>query len=275
MTAPQTKRSGVGFRYAVVFALDANGYPAAVDTTAYEGVSVVGPKALTITDPEPRDIVHVGADGVIQRDILPPDTPVSGELRAAAIDDTLDAALGDDLSYTIGEMKLFPVGSNNRGDEDQVGLLAFRQALDTDEDGGAYGKRYWEGRVFPKCYIIAREGGFEATPEERAYSVRPLKVSKHLWGTALASGTEGCTLFQGERLVGEFKPKVVAFQGDGSQVTFVLPTGYPAQSTDKIEWFNASSSYLFTTGYTARTTDVVFSSAPVTGNIIVALYEYA
>jgi hypothetical protein len=259
----------------VIFALDANGYPAAPDTTAYEGVVVVGPKALTITDPESRDIVHAGGDGVLQRDILPPDTPISGELRAATINDTLDALLGDDLGYTVGEMKLFPIGSDNRGEEDQVAIVAFRQAIDDDVDGGQYGKRYWEGRIFPKCYVLAREGGFEGTPEERAYNVRPLYVTKHLWGTALAAGTEGCSLFQGERIVSEYKPKVVAFKGDGSQVTFVLPTGYPAQSTDKIEWFNASSGYQFTAGYTARTTDVVFSSAPASGNIIVALYEYA
>lgn len=272
MTAPQVIRSGVGFRHAIVFALDASGYPNATATTAYEGVQISGAKALTINDPEPRQITHYGDDYVFALDTLPPTEPISGEMRVGKINDTIDALLGDDLSFTEGEAKFMLIGSNNRGDEDQVGMLAFRQAVDTDPDSSNYGKRYWEGRIFPQAYIISREGGFEDTPEERAYTVRPLYVQAHLWGTAFAVGTEGATRAQGVRLVTEYKPKVVAFQGDGSQVTFVLPTSYPAQATGKMVVWDAGTKQ--TTGFTVRTTDIVFSSAPTDGNIVVAFYEY-
>ncbi|MFH1555137.1 MAG: hypothetical protein ABII76_09780 [Pseudomonadota bacterium] len=257
----------------MVFALDSSGYPAATATTAYEGVQISGAKALTITDPEPRQIVHIGDDYVFQVDQLPPTEPISGEIRTGKINDTLDAIIGDDKSFTEGEAKLFGFGSNNRGDENQVALLGFRQALDTNQDGSTFGKRVWDARIFPKALVISREGGFEDAPEDRAYSIRPQFVQNHLWQTAFSATTEGFTRAQGLRMVTEYKPKIIAFKADGSEVTFVLPTAYPAQAAAKVViWDNGTKQ---TTGYTATTTHVVFSSAPTSTDILVCLYEHA
>jgi len=272
MTAPGVVRSGVGFRHVVVIPLNADGYPNATDTTPYEGTQISGAQALTIDDPEPRDIVHFGDDRVFQRDVLPPTTPISGELRVRKISDTVDAALGDDASFTVGEAKMFGIGSDNKGDENQVAILAYRQALNSDTSSGDYGKRYWEARLFPRAYVIGRESGFEDSPEEKAYAVRPLFVKEHLWGEAFATGTEGFEQAQGIRIVSEYKPKVVGFLGDGSQVTFVLPTSYPAQATGKMLMWNNGVEQ--TAGYTFRITDIVFSSAPSDGDDIVLFYEY-
>ena len=272
MTAPGVVRSGVGFRHVVVIPLNADGYPAATGTTAFEGTQISGARALTIDDPEPRDIVHFGDDRVFQRDVLPPTTPISGEMRVGKISDTVDALLGDDKSFTVGEMKMFGIGSNNKGDENQVAILAYRQAMNSDASSGDYGKRYWEARLFPRAYVIARESGFEDSPEEKAYAVRPLFVKEHLWGEAFADGTEGFEQAQGVRIVSEYKPKVVAFLGNGTEVTFVLPTAYPAQSTGKMLMWNLGVEQ--TQGYTFRTTDIVFSSAPADRDDIVLIYEY-
>lgn len=273
MTAPGTYRSGAGFRHVRIFELDSSGYPAATSATVYEGYRIEGAKALTLDDPEPRDIVHVGDDRVIQRDILPPDTPISGELVVAKIQDTIDALLSDDLSKTIGEAKFFGIGTGNRGEENQVAVLAYRQTLNTEAGSSTFGKRLWEGRLFPRCYVVARETGFADTPEEKPYSFRPLIVAAHLWGESFTTISEGFTQAQGLRLVSEYKPKVVAFQGISTQLTFTMPTGEPPASAEKIEVWDAG--VLQTAGQvTASTTILVFAASVTDGNIIVAFYEY-
>jgi len=40
MTAPNTRRTSVGFRHCQVLLITSTGYPAATGTTAYEGVQV-------------------------------------------------------------------------------------------------------------------------------------------------------------------------------------------------------------------------------------------
>ena len=137
MAAPSKVRSGVGFRQAQLFSLNSAGYPNATSTAIYEGVQLTGAKTLTIEDPEPRDIIHLGDDRVFQRDILPPDTPVSGELSTGKINDDIEALARADLAFVVGEANFFGVGTGNRGEEYQVGVLAYRQTLDTDPSSGS------------------------------------------------------------------------------------------------------------------------------------------
>lgn len=273
MAAPGTIRSGAGFRHCQVILLDSNGYPAAVDTTVFEGITLSGARALSIEDPEPRDIVHVGDDRVFQRDVLPPDTPISGEIRSGKVNDALDDVITDDISVTIGEAVLFGFGSDNRGEENQVCILAYRQTLDVDPSSAGFGRRRWEGRLFPKVYIIPRESGFEDTPEERAYTFRPLFVTSYPWGESFAVGTEGFTQAQGFRIISEYKPKIVAWKIEGiGDTTLDFSSGYPAQAAGKITVWVAGVEQ--TTGFTARTTNIEFSSAPATDALVVAFYEY-
>jgi len=271
MAAPSAVRSGVGFRNVRVFALDADGYPAATDTSAYEGIAITGSKALTIEDPEPQQIIHRGDDRIFALDVLPPTDPISGELRVGKISDTVDAALSDDAAFTVGEANFFGIGTDSRGDEDQVALLAYRQAVDTDPNSANFGARRWEFRLFPKCFVIRREGGFEDTPEDRAYTVRPQFVRSHLWGVDFDAATEGFEQAQGLRGVSEFKPKIVAFLGDTSATTFTFPSGATAQATGKIvSWIDG----VLTTADTLGTDSIGFAVAPDTDAVIVVFYEH-
>lgn len=272
MTNPSVERQGAGFRHVVVMKLNAAGYPDATSTSAYEGLQLTGAKALTLTDPEPRDVTHFGDDRVLQRDILPPTEPLSGEIRGGIVNDTLDATLSDDLAFTLGEVELYGMGTDNRGEEDQVSILAYRQSLNADLDSANLGERSWMSMLFPRAYLVVRESGFEDTPEERAYSMRPLFTKKHVWGTSFANATEGFLQAQGVRMVSQYKPKVVAFRSDGTQVTYVLPTAFPAQAVAKVTIWDAGVQQ--TEEFTMRTTDVVFSNSPTSSNIVVMLYEY-
>lgn len=272
MTAPNTIRSGVGFRHVQLLALGSDDHPAATDTSAYEGVTVSGARSLTLNDPEPQQIVHQGDDRPFALDVLPPTEPVSGELLTSKIDDVVEALLSDDASFTIGEAKLFPFGSDNRGDENQVAVLCYRQTLDTDPDSSNFGSRRWEFRLFPKCFVIAREGGLTADPEQKAYTIRPQFVKNHLWGTALSTSTEGAEQAQGFRGISEFKPKIVSFIADNSETEFALPTGYPAQSSDKIAVF--VNGVLQTADITKATNSVQFTTAPTTDANVDIFYEH-
>lgn len=272
MAAPGVVRSGVGFRYVQLLRLGADAHPLATSTAAHAGVQISGARALTINDPEPQQIVHRGDDRIFALDVLPPTEPISGELTVGKISDTVDEFLSPDASFAIGETYMFPIGSDSRGDEYQMAILCYRQTLDTEPGSATYGSRRWEFRLFPKCYVIPREGGLTGDPEERVYTVRPQYVAKHLWGTDLDASTEGCDLAQGFRGVAQYKPRLVSFLGDNSRVTFTFETTFPAQATGKIAiWVN---NVLISANVTKSTDDLVWQTAPTTDANIDVFYEH-
>jgi hypothetical protein len=273
MTAPSGKRSGAGFRHCQILALNSDGYPNASSTAAYEGINVSGARVLELNDPEPRQIVYRGDDRVFGLDSLPADQPMTGQLTAGKVNDEVGAAVSDAESFTVGQMKMIAFGHDKRGDEPDVAIVAYRQARDYDPSSANYGKRVWEMRLLPKVQVVEMEAGFGDDPDERQYSLYPQFVTKHLWGESLAEGTEGVTQAQGFRGVTEYKPKFVAWKGDGATTEFSFPTGSPAVNTDKITvWVDGTEQ---TSGLTEATDGLTFTTTetPTTGAIVVAAYE--
>lgn len=272
MAAPNTIRSGVGFRHVQVLALGTDNHPAATDTSVYVGVQLSGARSLTINDPEPQQIVHVGDDRPFALDVLPPTEPITGELIAGKINDVLEALLTSDASFEVGEAKMFPVGSDNRGSENLMGVLCYRQTLDTDPDSSDFGSRRWEFRLFPKCFVIAREGGLTPDPEEKTYTIRPQFVKAHIWGTSLSTSTEGTLQVQGFRGISQYKPRLASFLGDNAETDFSFESTYPAITTDKIAiWVDG---VLTTENITKATTGVQWTTAPTTDANIDIFYEH-
>ena len=270
MTAPAVIRSGVGFRHCQVLAIAADGYPAASDTNAYAGVEVEGPNTLVITDPEPRRITHAGGDRVFQQDVLPPLEAMSGTITTAKTNDTLDAVLADEISYAIGEAMLFGVGTDKRGDENQVIVLAYKQTLDTS-GGSDDGARRWDFRLFPKADMVSLASGFDENPESRQYGVYPQFATEHPWGVDFSPSVEGFDRAQMLRGISVFKPKIVAFEGDGSEVTFVFPTGFPAADVSKIVVWQEGA--LVTPDAYTVTNLEISTATPADGTNIVVFYE--
>lgn len=270
MATPSPISSGVGFRHAQVLLLDANGNIQATSTnTAYTGITIQGAKSLTINDPESRQIVHTGDDNVFALDSLPSQEPMSGELRSGKQSDTLDAALTGVNAATVGESSLFPLGTNQRGNENQVAIIAYRQALDTDDASVTYGKRLWQIRLFPKCQLLPRESGFDENPEDRSYTIRPQFVTSYPWGIALQDSVEGATRAQGFRGVAEFKPKIAAYQTNNTVTQFTLPVA--AQSVNKIKVYQVTTQGTgsVSTPTTSTTSTISYTTAPTTGTLIV------
>ena len=274
MTAPSVIASGVGFRNLRVFALTEAGYIAGVGATAYEGLFVSGVKTLEITDPEPRLITHVGDDSPFALDVLPPLEAVTGAVTVAKQNDTLDAALTGMLSFTVGEAKMFGVGTEKRGFEVAVGALAYRQTEDTDPTSSNFGRRNWQFKVLPSAIFLPMESGYADAPEERRYVIRPGFTTKHIWGTAYAVGTEGFTRAQVIRGISQYKPKLVAYLGDGAEDVFLFPTDAQAAATGKIAvWENGVPR---TANITKAVTGLTFTAPlPGAGVNITVLYETA
>lgn len=273
MSAPTGIRSGVGFRNAVIFPLTTTGLPepGAASATAYEGILVSGAKVLTINEPEPRRITHIGDDTVLTLDFLPPTEAATAELHTGKTNDPLDAAVSGVKAFTVGEMSMLGVATDQRGYEPQVGLIGYRQAQDTDPASATYGLRAWDFRIMPKAWLYTRDNGYNDQPEDRVYSVTPAYCSAHLWGTAFSAGTEGMLRSQMLRGVSFGKPKMVAWKTDGTITAFNLPTAHPATATTKMTvWLDGA---LVSAGITKTVSAVTYAVAPATGKVLVCFYE--
>lgn len=269
MSAPSKTSVGVGFRNATLFALDANGYPAAAPGgLAYEGIRATGAKVLTINDPAYRVISHTGDDRVLQIDQLPATEGASAELHLGRHNDDLEAAISGLKAFVVGEMNMLGAGVTDRsGFEPTVGLMGYSQAQD---EGG---NRVWSVRIFPKCTIAKHVTGFSDSPEDLTYNVVPALCTRHLWGVAFNLATEGATQLQVVRATSQYQPKLVAFLGDAAQLIFLFPAAAQAAATGKIAVFK--NGVAVTSGITKATTGVTFAVAPAALDNISVLYETA
>lgn len=259
----------IGFRAGYVFELNASGSPAAVDTTAYEGIALQGPKGLALNLPEPRRIPHAGEDRLIAVDQLPSQEPIVGEIATAALHFEMDALVSNVTQFTVAEAKMIARGTDQQGNEPIVALLAFQQVL-----GKISGARRWHFHMIPSTRAIPLIPGFSDNTDPMRYSIAPNPSTKHLWETALSLSTEGAT--SGAILSGytEFKPKVVSFLGDGTEDNFLFPLDAQAVTpASKIAvWVDGA---LQSSGVTYDSTGITFSVAPASNKRIVVFYEHA
>ena len=267
MSATSGKQLSVGLRYAVAFALNSNGTPAASSTSVYEGVQFEGAKAYELTFPESRRITHVGDDRVQAVDYLPPTESVAGKLQTAKNNFTLDALLtGVDVA-TIGEAKIVARATDQQGFEPQFGLLLYQQSLDA-----ASRLRRWRFHILPIAKAIPQSSGMGDQAAVFDYQIAPTPTNYHLWGTALALNTEGATEAVVIEGMSEGKPNIVAWLGNGTEDEFLFPTSKPAIDVAKVAvWKNGT---LVSSGLTVATTGITFTVAPSNNDRIVAFYEW-
>ncbi|GIL24614.1 MAG: hypothetical protein BroJett042_31270 [Bacteroidota bacterium] len=223
MTAGPEITSAAGLRRVQVFALDANGYPDGDQSGAngYEGRSVRGIQSMSLTIPPMRRIVHRGQDRVIAQDYLPPEEAASGEFRAAAQDLGFDAMLTNTLLDEVAEVTLGGLATDQQGNEIDVCLVVYRQALDTTP--GAQQLRRWQHYIFPIARMVPRPGGADqGGADENIYDLIPAVASKTPWGTAFTLVDNGFTETQVLRGSGEYPAMIERFDASGSPDTFNL-----------------------------------------------------
>jgi hypothetical protein len=301
MTAPTGTRSTAGFRNFNIFELTAAGLPlgsqvlepfttyavsgstisgSSVSVTAatavtgpipYYGAVVSGGQVLTINDPAPRVIPHLGDDGVINLQVLPPQESLTGELTVDKTSDTIDSVVSNVNKFTLGEMKLMGQSTSKRGFENQVGALAYSASQEADITSPVFGNPQWDFRVMPKVILFTRDTGYQQQANTRMYTVTPQYVTSHLWGPQFTCATEGFTRAQLIRGVSEYKPAICSFLADGSTQSFPFDAAKPAQSTAKITvWVDG---VITTAGFTKTVYGIIFATAPTSAKVITVLYE--
>lgn len=303
MSAPSKVRSTAGFRSLVLFELNSAGYPigsltlqsstpytvsgsaisgstvavpvgtAVSGSVGYYGIKHSGAKVLTINDPVPRVLPHIGDDKVLSLQILPSLEPANGELRIDKTNDIIDAIAGNVKQFQVGEANLLGGITDQRGFENTVGAIAYSFAQDTDPESTAFGATVWDFRIFPKATVFQRDTGYGQEVNERMYSFTPMYVRAHLWGAAFSIATEGFTQAQIIRGVSQYKPMFVSFLGDGAAVGFPFDSAVPAASADKIAvWKNG---VLLSSGISKSVRGVSFAVAPSANDVISVFYETA
>jgi hypothetical protein len=266
MTEATGKNYPVGMRHAIIFALNSNGSPAATLTTAYEGVQIVGSKAFNLNIPDPRKFTHVGDDGPIQSDYLPPTEAASAEISASQDNNAVYALATGTTEVTIAESKVVGIGTSKQGSEPQVAALCYQQSLD---ENGARNYRWY---LIPKATLYPKPAGMGENPIDTTYTVNMAVVTKYPWEKAFTANTEGFIRSQVLKGQSVYKPKIVAWLATTGQTEFVLPTSYPAQATGKMALFVDGVEQ--TENTTAGTTQIQFTTAPGNAKRVVAFYEH-
>lgn len=269
MAATSGRLYPVGARYVNLYQFGADGYLAATDENAYEGRQIVGMQAFNVTLPEYRRISHQGDDRVLQVDFLPPTEQATAELNVAEEDLANLAIMTSTLVRTLGEAKLLGLATDQQGNEPDLGLLMFQQAVSET------GSRVWRSFIIPKARLSPRPSGFNENASTHNIQIAMNVASSHLWGETFVAGTDGYEESQLVMMHTQYKPHLVGFVGDATETVFSFPASKPAVSTGKIHgvWVDGVKQTI-TTHYTVTTTAVTFLSAPASGANVAVLYEY-
>lgn len=268
--------AGAGFRHVQIMLLDTAGLlapPAVAGATPESGYQLSGAKALTLNIPEPEKIIHYGDDRVFAVDVLPPKDAVSGELRTGKTNLTVDAVLSNVNVVTLGDIRMLGRGSNQQGTEPQVCILAYRQALDADEDEDTFGIRRWLFVLMPAARVIAKGGTMEESgADENGYMVYPTMVKQYPWAHDFSVADEGFTESPIIWGITIGRPMLCTWKADGVEDEFTLPA--TARGITNVHVYDLATGAA-PAGITISTTKVTFAVAPTDGNTYACIYEQA
>jgi len=277
MTVASGNNYFVGARKGYVMALTPAGYPAAVagGATAYEGIELTAIKGFDVATPDARRISHNGNDRVAAVDFLPSLEPVTGEIRIAPSMQTLNAALTNVTSFTVGNIKMMPWQTEDQGTELDVSLHIWQQALDRDTKLRAY-----RSLLIPRARAIPVLAGMNDNPGEVRYQIIASPSTKEIWGTSLTTVLEGATEAAVIEMMSVSRPKIVTWLADAAQVAFDCPVGFPPSTVTGVEsacWVDGTL-LVYGSGagkYEWTDTDTItLGTAPGIGKNVCLWYEY-
>lgn len=271
MTAGAEITSAAGLRRVQIYALDTAGYPDGDQSGAngYAGRLLRGVQSMSLTIPQMQRIQHRGQDRVIAQDYLPPTEAASGEFRAAAQDLGLDALLTNTLLDEIAEVTLGGLGTDRQGQEIDICIIAYRQALNTTP--GAQQLRQWQHYIFPVARLVPRAGGAEqGGADENVYDLIPTVASKAPWGAAFTLNDNGFTETQLLRATAEYPLMMERFDGDGTLTTFNLEWT-PINVAKTAAFVNGTAATVSSVNANAKT--VTLQTAPTSGAKVVIIYQ--
>lgn len=266
--------AGAGFRHARYWLLDINGYPDGTQSGSdgYSGRRIEGAKAYQANMPDPQTVRHTGDDRVLAQDTLPPTELETGSLTSAKTNFTADAELMSQLVRTLGDIQIHADGTDEAGNEPQVCLQLWRQALDLEEGSSTFGKaRQWITYLYPSVRVVPKGAGMsEGAVDENSYSIVPTKVTAYPWGVAFTEVSEGFTEATKVKMITDFPLMIERFDAPGVVTTFLLD--FTPISTVKTHAFVNGAEVTVSSVSIANKT-VTLQSAPSASDVVVVLYE--
>ena len=298
-----------GFRSITVYNVDASGYPASASGSTVEAVTVYavtggsvintgssvtlpagtlisgsnpyygawysGARTFEITDPEPRIIPHPGDDSVFSVQVLPPLEVMKGSLSVEKTNDVIDKMSTGQNYVQIGGATFFGTGTNKRGYENQLMVLAFASGQDADPNASTFGKQTWDSRLLPLANLFMLEPGYNENAQERKYALTPIFNTKYPWGVTYSNSVEGFVRAQMLRGTTAGRPAIVRWTGDNSTTAFPFRTDAPAISSGSgVDIVTKNGTVISGSNVTASAGGIVFAVAPAAADVIMALYEY-
>lgn len=218
--------SGVGVRLMEVFPLDtADGLPSCNTSSAtpVTGTLIEGIKSFTYTDPDVQRVTHYGDDNPFAADALPPAEVGKMAFTTAKSNLKVDAMLEGTKVASIDGLQMRAANSNKRGQEPQVLINVFRQALDTDKTSATFGKlRQWHGALVPSVRVSPKSQSMEQGATDKSYDGTPTPVAVTPWNQAFDETTWGAT--QGEYIeyTADYNPRMNVWRGNGTLTAFNL-----------------------------------------------------
>lgn len=271
MAAPTKKIFSVGANSARIYELNSSGYLNGTSaTTPYDGVLLGGFTTLTLTYPDPTQVVHPGNNTVLQRDQLPSTDTSTGTLTVSRQDDDTIAIINNTKVVTVGESNVIGWGTNQEGNEPTLTLVAYNQAKDNS------GNRVWHTYVMPRVILSAKPQSMQREQSDLTYTLTPMRTSKNIGGVALSASTDGFTLTEVFDFQSNNRLHFAAFLGNNSATAFSFAAGLQAaNTTGTAVWVNGVLKTGGGTDYTAATDKITFGSAPASNAVIIVMYELA
>ena len=223
MAATTKVTSGAGLRRVQVYLLDSSGHPSDDESgiAGYDGVEISGANAHEYTVPEFQRIVHIAKDRRAAQDILPPTDAMSYTVTSSKQDLDVDSILSGTSVATLGEAQMGGLSTSKMGDEPDVAVLVYRQALDTAV--GATNLRRWQLDMYPTGFLTPRGGGGAAGEgETQNYNGYPGVAAKSPWGIAFTEATNGFLSAEMLRIHSEYPLMIERFTCPAGSQTYTL-----------------------------------------------------
>lgn len=268
--------SGVGARLAEVFNLDSDGLPSVNSSSAtpVTGTLVQGIKTFTYEDPDPVRHSHYGQDRVFAQDSTPPTEGGSFTMTTAKTNLILDAMFEGNKVASIDGIPMRVVNSDKRGNEPQVFISVFRQALDTKKDSATFGKlRQYHAAFIPSSRVSPSAQSMEQATTDKSYTGTPTNITVTPWNQAFDETTWGASQGEYVEAVLDYKPRWNWYLGNGTITAFQLSKP-PVDSAHLHIWVDGTLTTPSAVNTSTANPAFTLSSAPGVSKKVGALIEY-
>lgn len=273
MSTPSGQGVGIDVWRAFFFPLltdgtiDTPGYPTPAEEP-YEGIELIKAKSFQPNLGNARTIPVVAQGRVQTTFLLPPIDAKTAEFHVAYIDMDAFAELSKVKVRTIGERKMMAAGSNKQGLEVTGAFLISQLQFHTEDGTDA-----WFSYLLPRVKAMITWPVFNENPIDVTITMSLSAAKKHLWGAALTETDDGATEATMWPIVSTGMPKIVAWEADGAETTFLLPTDAQALSTFATTFKVYDTSTGSAVAGTPSAANFVAGAPPADGKKILGFYE--